>query len=126
MNHLNTLERHRLDERARHYRTELGRAAREIGMATQLAPLALVSLRRLAPALPYVVLATTAGMLLMRMRTLRGAPKVLLIGGVLFDILRLAALARIAAPEGARGLASPGFREPVPGGEGPERSAARR
>jgi hypothetical protein len=96
MNNELVLERQRLDARSARHREEFGRVMREIGISAHLAPLLIRSLRRLAPALPYVVLASAAVVLLMRLR-LRGASRFLLFGGVMFDVLRLFALARSAS-----------------------------
>lgn len=106
-------ERQRLDAESRHYRSELGRAAKDLELAARLAPVALRGLRRLAPALPYVVLVSAASVVILRLRA-RSASKFLLVGGLLFDAMRLLALARsvngaddATLPTGVRALKGP-------------------
>ncbi|MDP9140289.1 MAG: hypothetical protein M3O62_05770 [Pseudomonadota bacterium] len=97
MNAAMTLERRQLEARSRHYQKEMRLAASGLRSSVQLAPHALTVARRLAPALPYVVAAVAVGAVVMQLRA-RNTSRLLLIGGLLFDALRVWSLRRQNLP----------------------------
>jgi hypothetical protein len=112
MNTAMTLERRRLEARSRRYHKEMRRAARGLRASLQLAPHAVQLARRLAPALPYVVTAAAVAAVVMQLRA-RKASRLLLVGGLLFDALRVWSLKQPRRAVEAPAAAQVPLRDPA-------------